>query len=56
MQKTGKYDVFAKWDGVPDTLLDIKEILRDDKLPPANEAHDLNAYYYERLKVETANA
>ena len=55
MQKTGKYDVFAKWDGVPDTLLDIKEILRDDKLPPANEAHDLNAYYYERLKVETEN-
>ena len=40
-------------DWVSDMLLDIKQTLLDDKLPPANEAYDLNPYYYERLKVET---
>ena len=40
-------------DRASDTFLDKKQTLLDDKLPPANEAHDLNTYYYERLKVET---
>ena len=40
-------------DWVSDMLLDIKQTLLDDKLPPANESYDLNPYYYERLKVET---
>ena len=39
-------------DWVSDTLLDIKQTLLDDELPPANEAYDLNIYYYERLRVE----
>ena len=34
-------------DWVSDMLLDIKQTLLDDKLPPANEAHDFNTYYYE---------
>ena len=33
-------------------LLDIKSVLMSDSLPPPNEAHDLNSYYYERLRVE----
>jgi hypothetical protein len=40
-------------DWLEDTLMAIKDTLMDDKLPPANESHDLNTYYYERLKVET---
>ncbi len=37
----------GKSDWILDTLLDIKQTLLDDKLPPANEAHDFNTYYYE---------
>ena len=39
-------------DWVSDTLLQIKETLMDDKLPPANESWDENRYFYERLQVE----
>ena len=38
---------------VSDILLDIKSVLMSDSLPPPNEAHDLNSYYYERLRFET---
>ena len=39
-------------DWVSDTLLEIKETLMDDKLPPANKSLDENRYFYERLKLE----
>ena len=42
-------------DWVSDTLLDIKETLMSDKLPEPNPNHDLNTYYYDRLKVEGEN-
>ena len=40
----------SEW--VSDTLLEIKETLMDDKLPPANESLDENRYFYERLELE----
>ena len=40
-------------DWVSDILLDIKYALISDSLPPPNEAHDLNSYYYEMPRVET---
>ena len=42
-------------DWVADTLLDIKEALMSDNLPEPNPNHDLNSYYYERLRVEAEN-
>ena len=48
------YEGNPNW--IEDTLMAIKETLMDDKLPEPNESHDLNTYYYERLKVETEHS
>ena len=39
-------------DWVSATLLEIKEILMSDNLPPANESWDDNRYFHERLQLE----
>ena len=36
-----------------DTLTKIKDTLMSDDLPEPNKSHDLNTYYYERLRIET---
>ena len=39
-------------DWVADTLLEIKDTLMRDELPPGNTNYDLNIYYCDRLKIE----
>ena len=45
------YEGNADW--VSDILIEIKETLLEDKLPPANQNFDDNRYFYERLKIES---
>ena len=43
-------------DWLEDILMEIKNTLMSERLPPANESYDLNTYYYARAKVEAEHS